>query len=201
VRIHHPLRISLRPPGGATLRSVPPGGRLPRTPAGPRLGARWQKPESYRALGISLSLSGLALAAGCSVAPAGATASSPAVGPVRTGDGAKNFASFPVPARWNGEGEVVYQTVVKAKSGTTPRKFGITATPSVVFWLNCIGTGTARLTSPGINLKWGISCGDGAGPAGLTFSPPHAARGKPVKVLVTSSAGSRWEVRIDEPAA
>jgi hypothetical protein len=90
---------------------------------------------------------------------------------------------------------------VKSKSGTTPRKFGFTVRPSLVFWLNCIGTGTARLTSPGISLKWGVPCGNGADPQGLTFTPPRAAQGKPAKVLVTASSGSRWALRIDEPAA
>ena len=147
-----------------------------------------------------LGLSGLALAAGCSVAPAGATANSPAIGPVRTGTAAKNFAPFPVPASWNGQDEVAYIIAVKAKTGTKPRKFGITAKPSLVFWLNCIGTGSAHLTSPAIKLKWGIPCGNGADPEGITFRPPHAAQGKQVKVLVTASAGARWAVRIDAPA-
>jgi hypothetical protein len=133
------------------------------------------------------------------VAPPGATVNSPAIGLVRTG-GATNFAPFPVAASWNGQGEVVYVMVVKAKTGTTPRKFAVTAKPSLVFWLNCIGTGSAHLTSPAINLKWGIHCGDGADPEGITFRPPHAAQGKPVKVLVTASAGARWEIRIDAPA-
>jgi hypothetical protein len=93
-----------------------------------------------------------------------------------------------------------YQMVVKSKAGTAPRKFGFTARPSMVFWLNCIGTGSARLASPAIGLAWGIPCGHGAEPAGITFTPPPATLGKPVKVLVTASPGSRWEVRVDEPA-
>ena len=148
----------------------------------------------------ALGLGGLALAAGCSVAPAGATANSPAIGPVRTGDAAKNFPPFPVPAVWNGQNDMPYQMVVKSKAGTAPRKFGFTARPSMVFWLNCIGTGSAHLASPAIGLAWGIPCGTGADPAGITFTPPPGAQGKPVKVLVTASAGSRWEVRVDEPA-
>jgi hypothetical protein len=134
------------------------------------------------------------------VAPAGATVNSQAIGPVRTGTAAANFAPFPVPASWNGKDEMVYIMVVKAKTGTMPRKFGVTVKPSLVFWLNCIGTGSAHLTSPAINLKWGVPCGDGADPEGITFRPPHAAQGKPVKVLVAASAGARWEVRIDAPA-
>jgi hypothetical protein len=99
---------------------------------------------------------------------------------------------------WNGQNDVPYQMVVKSKAGTVPRKFGFTAGQSMVFWLNCIGTGGARLTSPGIGLSWGVPCGDGSNPEGLTFRPPLATQGKPIKVLVTASAGSRWEIRIDE---
>jgi hypothetical protein len=200
VPIHHPLGTSLRSSGGTAPRSASPGRQPAQPPPRPRLSARWQKPPSYRALGACLGLSGLALAAGCGAAPAGATADSAAIGPVRTGAGAQNFAPFPVPASWNGEDDVVYHMVVKAKSGTVPRKFGITVKPSVVFWLNCIGTGTAQLTSPAISLKWGIPCGSGDDPAGITFRPARAIQGKSVKILVTAPAGSRWEIRIDEPA-
>jgi hypothetical protein len=148
-------------------------------------------------LTVFLSLSGLALAAGCSVAPAGATVDSAAIGPVRHGD-AKNFPPFPVPATWNGKSGVIYKMVVKAKTGTASREFGLTAKSSMVFWLNCIGKGKAQLASPAINLKWDVSCGNGQSPGGITFAPPHSAVGKPVKVLVTVSRNSRWEVRIDE---
>ena len=149
------------------------------------------------ALGVSLALAGLALAAGCSVAPAGATVDSAAIGPIRTGAGAKNFAPFPVPASWVGQDNVTYKLVVKGKTGTAAREFGFIAKSSMVFWLNCIGAGSAHLTSPAIGLKWGVPCGDGADPQGLTYGPPAAAQGKPAKVLVTAPAGARWEVRVD----
>ena len=149
-------------------------------------------------LTVSLAVSGLALAAGCSVAPAGATVNSPAIGPVRSGTGAKNFPPFPVPTSWSGQDSVVYEMVVKAKTGTAPREFGVKTTSSMVFWLNCIGSGSAHLTSPAIGLKWGMRCGNGDDPAGLTFRVPRAAQGKKVIALVAVSAGSRWEVRIDE---
>lgn len=197
VRIHHPLRIPQFCPG--TPHSARLSGRPPRKTPRPRPGARWRKPPSHRALGAGFALSGLALAAGCSAAPAGATANSPAIGPVRTGAAARNFAPFPVPAQWNGEDDVLYAMAVKSTSGTTPRKFAVTVKPSMVFWLNCIGVGDARLTSPVIGLKWGIPCGNGADPQAITVAPPPAAQGKPVKVLVTASAGARWEVRVDEP--
>ena len=146
-----------------------------------------------------LGLSGIVLAAGCSVAPAGATSTSSAIGPVRTGAAAENFAPFPMATKWNGLDNVDYVMVVKAKTGTTPREFGITAKSSMVFWLSCIGTGTVRLTSPAIKLNWGIPCGNGDDPEGITYSPPKDTVGKEIKVLVTAPAGGRWEVRIDEP--
>ncbi|HEY1822073.1 MAG TPA: hypothetical protein VGG83_19285 [Trebonia sp.] len=146
-----------------------------------------------------LGLSGLALAAGCSVAPAGAAANSPEVGPVRTGAAAQEFAAFPVAARWNGLDNTDYVVAAGAKTGTKPHVFAVTARSSLVFWLNCIGAGTARLTSPAVNLKWGVPCGNGDDPQGITFRPPRATEGKLIKVLVTVPAGARWEVRIDEP--
>lgn len=145
-----------------------------------------------------LTTGGLALTAGCSAAPAGAVNNSPPIGPVRASTTAlANFAPFPVPSKWAGAGGKNYLTIVKAKSGTNPHKFSFTATASVVFWLNCIGKGTARLTSPGIRLDWGVPCGNGADPAGITVTPPRAAQGALVKALVTSPPGTRWEIRVD----
>jgi|SRR6185437_2692395 hypothetical protein len=146
---------------------------------------------------VCLTAGGLGLTAGCSAAPAGATSNSPVLGPVRTGAAAEEFAQFPVPSKWPGEQGKDYTMVVKPKTGTVPRKFGFTATSSVVFWLNCIGTGTARLSSPAVNLNWGVPCGTGADPAGITVTPPRAAQGTAVKVLVTSPPGTHWEIRVD----
>jgi len=158
---------------------------------------------SHRQLRIPLSaalgVSGLALAAGCSVAPAGATLNSPAIGPVRHGQ-ENNFPPFPVPTTWNGKSGVMYKMVVKANTGFTSRNWDVTAKSSMVFWLNCIGRGKAQLASPAINLKWDVTCGNGNSPGGITFAPPQAALDKQVNVLVTVSKGSRWEVRIDEVA-
>lgn len=152
---------------------------------------------------VCLTTGGLALTAGCSAAPAGAAGNSPAIGPVRTGTtGLANFPPFPVPAKWAGAGGKDYTMVVKAKTGTKPRKFGFTATSSVVFWLNCIGKGTARLTSPAMRVNWGVPCGTGAHPGGITVTTPRAAAGTLVKALVTSPPGTRWEIRVDVwPAA
>ena len=148
-----------------------------------------------------LGLSGLALAAGCSVAPAGATSDSAAIGPVRSGAAAKNFAPFPVAAKWNGVGNVDYRVAVKAKTGANPHRFDVKVAPSLVFWLGCMGAGTAHLTSPAIKLNWAVTCGDGSDPQGLTLRPPPSAQGKTVKVLVTAPAGGRWEIRVDAPAS
>src|SRR6185437_8953474 len=111
---------------------------------------------------VCLTAGGLGLTAGCSAAPAGATSNSPVLGPVRTGAAAEEFAQFPVPSKWPGEQGKDYTMVVKPKTGTVPRKFGFTATSSVVFWLNCTGPGPARLSSPAVNLNWGVPCGTGA---------------------------------------
>jgi hypothetical protein len=151
-------------------------------------------------LTVFLGLSGLALTAGCAVAPPGATADSAAIGPIRTAAGAKNFAPFPVPASWAGKEDLTYTMVVKAKTGTTKRQFRFIARSSMVFWLNCIGTGKAQLASPAIDLKWDIRCGNGNDPQGVTESIPHAAQGKAFNALVTVSHGSRWEVRVDAPS-
>ena len=98
-----------------------------------------------------------------------------------------------VVTRRGAESEV--QSIVDRAQANT-----IESQPEVALGIIPGGTGTARLTSPGIGLKWGIPCGNGADPEGITFTPPRAAQGKQAKVLVTASSGSRWEVRIDESA-
>lgn len=148
-------------------------------------------------LAAGLGLSGLVLAAGCSAAPPGATTDSPAIGPVRVGAAAKVFTTFPVSPSWNGLDNVKYGVEVNTRTGTKPEQFDFTTKSSMVFWLNCIGAGASHLTSPAIGLRWGVPCGNGADPQGLTYTPPAAARGKQASVLVTASAGARWEIRID----
>jgi hypothetical protein len=167
-----------------------PGSRSPES--------RSSRSRSRRALGGGLGAAALALVAGCSVAPPGATFDSAAIGPVRAGTGVQNFAPFPVPAVWAGEHNAVYKMVVKAKTGTnSPAGFHVVVQPSLVFWLNCIGTGKAQVASAGIKLKWSVPCGDGTSPAGLTFQPAPPAVGHTAKVYVTVSPGARWEIRID----
>jgi hypothetical protein len=122
------------------------------------------------------------------------------VGPTpRPGD-TTDFPSFPVPETYNGFGNSVYTQVQKPKTGTGPGGFHFTVKASMAFWLNCIGKGTATVSSPGIGLKWSVACGDGGNPAGITFHPKASAVGHVAFVLVTTTRGSKWEFRIDELA-
>jgi len=150
-------------------------------------------------LAACLCLAAVLLAAGCSVAPPGATRNSPAIGPTQRGS-TPNFHPFPQPATYNGLDNSVYTMVQKATTGTAPGGFHFTVKPSMVFWLNCIGRGTATLSSPGIGLKWSVPCNDGSSPGGITFRPKASAVGHVAFMLVTTTRGSKWEVRIDEGA-
>ncbi|HEY0938185.1 MAG TPA: hypothetical protein VGD91_31135 [Trebonia sp.] len=157
--------------------------------------------RSRRALAAGLGAAGLAFAAGCSVAPAGAATDSPAIGPVRSSSGPADFAPFPVPAIWNGDHNRVYQMVLKAKTGSvSPHKFHLVFKSDMVFWLSCIGAGRAQIASPGIGLKWSVACGDGGSPAGINFSPASSHVGHSGLVDLTVSAGCRWEIRVDAVA-
>jgi hypothetical protein len=141
-----------------------------------------------------------AVLAGCSAAPPGAAGTSPAIGPVRTGAAAAAFGPFPVPAVWNGKDYRSYEMVVKPKAGVKPHNVRFIARQDLVFWLNCIGAGSATLTSSDIRFHWSVPCGSGADPAAVNFSPRAAAVGHAVNVLVTASPGARWEVRVDRAA-
>jgi hypothetical protein len=151
-------------------------------------------------LAACLCLAAVLLAAGCSAAPPGAAYNSSVVGPVEKHGKITDFAPFQVPATYNGLGNSVYTQVQKATTGTKPGGFHVTVKPSMVFWLNCIGKGTALLSSPGISLNWSVPCSDGSSPQGITFRPKGSALGKVAFVLVTTTRGSKWEVRIDEIA-
>jgi hypothetical protein len=154
--------------------------------------------RSYRALLACLAAAvAVALAAGCSAAPPGATYNSPAVGPSRTTAVPKNFSPFPEPAIWNGLDNAVYMTVTKAKTGTKARNFRFIARTEMVLWLNCIGKGKAQLASPALHLKWDIRCNDGGSPGGINVKPADSLVGHGVDVVVTVTKGARWEVRID----
>ncbi len=150
-------------------------------------------------LAACLCLAAALLAAGCSAAPPGATRNSSAVGPVQHGK-TPGFHPFPQPDTYNGLGNTVYTMVQKAQTGAKPGGFHFTVKPSMVFWLNCIGKGTATLSSPGIGLKWSVPCGNGTSPGGITFSPKASAVGHMAFAVVSTTHGSKWEFRIDASA-
>jgi hypothetical protein len=143
-------------------------------------------------------VAGLILAAGCGTAPPGSAGDSPAIGPLRAAS-ATNFAPFAVPTTWNGYNNTQYTMSLKAVTGARPREFHITVGSDMVFWLSCIGTGTAKVINAEMGLNWGVACGTGDDPSGIDFHPTGAVVGSKVKVLVTAPAGSRWEIRIDVP--
>ena len=151
-----------------------------------------------------LCLAAVLLAAGCSAAPPGAKYNSPVVGPAprhyTATTAPTDFPSFPQPETYAGLGNIVYTQVQKPQTGTAPGGFHFTVKTSMVFWLNCIGRGTAQVSSPGIGLSWSVPCGDGGTPAGITFRPKASAVGHVAFALVTATRESRWEFRIDEIA-
>jgi hypothetical protein len=153
------------------------------------------RPALAACLGL-VGLVGLVALGGCSVA-SGPLADNAAVGQVRTGAAAEKFAAFPVQATWNGLHNVVFQQIVKPKSGTAARNFRVITRSEMAFWLNCIGSGTVQLDSPAMGLKWSVPCGNGDDPRGLNITPRAASVGHGADIGVTVSAGSRWEVRID----
>ena len=152
-------------------------------------------------LAACLCLAAVILAAGCSAAPPGATRTSKAVGPIQRHPHLTDFPPFQVPATYNGLGNSVYTQVDKARTGTKPGGFHVTVRPDMVFWLSCIGKGTALLSSPGIDLKWSVPCDNGSSPRGINFRPKSSAVGHVAFVVVSTTRGSKWEVRIDQAAA
>jgi hypothetical protein len=154
----------------------------------------------HRALGAGLAAAGLAVTAGCSVAPPGTAGTSPAIGPVRAGAAIADFGPFPIPATWNGKDNRFYQNLVKGRVGAKPSNLRFVAHADLVFWLSCIGTGSAQLDSPGLRFHWSVPCGSGADPAAVNFSPRAAAVGHAVNVMVTAAPGARWETRVDVAA-
>jgi hypothetical protein len=151
-------------------------------------------------LAACLCLAAALLAAGCSAAPPGATYKSRVVGPVVRHGNNVDFAPFPVPDTYYGLDNNVYRMVQKAQTGTALGGFHVTVRINMVFWLNCIGKGTATASSPGIDLKWSVPCGDGTSPDGITFRPKGSAVGHVAFVLVNATRDSKWEFRVDEAA-
>lgn len=139
------------------------------------------------------------LVAGCSAAPAGAATGSPAVG--QTGAATpSDFPPFQVPATWSGYKNTAYRQIQKAATGKKPRNLHITAGPDLVFWLGCLGAGSATLKSKSLGLHWSIRCGTRFDPQSVNFSPTTAiTAGRAVLVLVSATPGARWEVRVDAP--
>jgi hypothetical protein len=158
------------------------------------------QPPLRNSLAACLCLAAVLLAAGCSAAPPGATRTSIAVGPVQKHPHETDFPPFPVPTTYNGLNNNVYTQVQKPQTGTATGGFHVTVRLSMVFWLNCIGKGTAMMSSPGIDLKWSVPCNDGSSPRGITFRPKGSAVGHVAFVLVSATRESKWEVRIDEAA-
>ena len=158
------------------------------------------KPCARASLAACLGVAGLVLVAGCGTAPPGAAGNSPAIGPLRA-VAATNFAPFAVPTAWNGNNNTVYKTLLKAVTGLKPREFHITVGSDMVFWLSCLGKGTARVSNAEMGLNWSVACGTGDDPSAVDFSPTGAVVGSKVKLLVTATPGARWEIRIDVPAS
>jgi hypothetical protein len=165
------------------------------TPAPPRT-------RTIRALAAagSLGLTAPLLLAGCAAAPAGAADDSPAIGPT-SATSPSVFPSFQVPAKWTGYRGTVYREIQQPVSGKKPGRLHVAAGPDLVFWLACLGSGSATLKSPGLGLNWSVNCGTRLDPQSVNFSPTTAiTAGRKVLVLVSATPGARWEVRVDAPA-
>jgi hypothetical protein len=149
-----------------------------------------------RWLAVGLGLAAAALTAGCGVAtPASADY---AGGPVS--EPPHHLSAFPQPQSYvGGLNNTGYQTVAGVVTGTAPRKVTVTAASTMVLWLGCAGTaGTAEMTSPPLGLRWSVPCGSTGDPQGIEFQPSTGV-GHAVKILVTSTAGTKWELRVDGP--
>jgi hypothetical protein len=117
-----------------------------------------------------------------------------------SGQAADQFDAFPEPATWNLTVGPTYTAILGPLSGTERKKtFTITGRPNLVFWLGCLGTGTARLSSPDMTLDWRVQCGVNREPAAINVDPTHARPGKMVEVRLTVPAGDRWSFRVDAP--
>jgi hypothetical protein len=138
------------------------------------------------------------LTAGCG------TDTNPAADPsVHSDQPLNKFDPFPEPKTWNLSVGPAYTAIFgplsgkTSGSGTKKKTFTITGQPDLVFWLGCLGTGTARLSSPDMTLDWTVPCGVNRTPGGINVNPTHAPAGKKVTVVLTVTAGSSWSLRID----
>ena len=141
-------------------------------------------------------LAGLAgLTAGCGTDTA--IAADPSA---HSGQAADQFDPFPEPKTWNLTVGPTYSAILGPLSGDgTKHAFTIAGHSSLVFWLGCLGTGNARLTSPDMTLDWTVECGVDREPAGIDVDPTHAPVGRKVTVDLSIPAGARWSLRIDAP--
>jgi hypothetical protein len=146
-------------------------------------------------LTVCLGLAVAALTVGCGASPGGgqAAVASPTAFPV-----------FPIASPWTGPEDKAYEPILGPRSGSGARRFSIGAEAHLAFWFGCIGTGSARLSSPGLGLGWSIPCDASTDPEGITFTPTtHATPGRKVtlSISVTAPATSHWELRVDAPVA
>ena len=143
-----------------------------------------------------VGLVGLAcLTAGCGTDTA--VAADPSA---HSGQAANQFDPFPEPKTWNLTVGPTYTAILGPLSGGGAKHaFTITGHSDLVFWLGCLGTGDARLTSPDMTLAWTVECGVNREPAGINVDPTHVPVGKKVTVDLSVPAGARWSLRIDAP--
>jgi hypothetical protein len=147
-----------------------------------------------------LGAAGLILVTACGASQGSHPATSSSYGGPVPLPPATNFRPFPVPDVWAGASNVDFTPIQKQVTGINPHKtFRVYVHTHLVFWLSCLGTGTAQLTSPVIKVNWSVPCGTGADPAAITVQPPKAALRTVAKVVLTIPVGDRWEVRIDAP--
>ena len=183
-------------------RAVPAAGRVPaeeRVAAAGTMPAAGKVPGAgtVAAVATVVGLLGLVgLTAGC-----GTDTNLAADPSAHSGQAADKFDPFPEPSRWNLTVGPTYSAILGPLSGggTKKKTFTITGAPDLVFWLGCLGTGTARLSSPDMTLDWIVQCGVDREPGGIIVNPTHAPVGKKVTVHLTVPAGDRWSMRIDAP--
>jgi hypothetical protein len=144
-------------------------------------------------LTVCLGLAVAALAVGCGASPGGGQSAAAS---------ATAFPAFPIAPSWTGNDNKEYKPILGPRSGSGARRFSIGAEAELAFWFGCIGTGSARLSSPAIGLSWSIPCDASTDPEGIMFTPTtHAIPGRKVtlSISVTAPAASQWELRVDAP--
>jgi hypothetical protein len=147
----------------------------------------------------AVTIAGLA-GLGCLTAGCGSDTNIAADPSAHSGQSVNQFDAFPEPKTWNLTVGPTYSAILGPLSGGgTKQTFTVTGQSDLVFWLGCLGSGTARLTSPDMTLDWTVECGVDRDPAGINVDPTHAPVGKKVTVDLSIPAGARWSLRIDAP--